>query len=392
MNFDEVIDRRNTGSMKWDGAPGLLDPGRHIIPLSVADMEFRSPACIRDRLKELAETGVWGYTGPRDQYYEAVNRWYSLRHHFPVQREWVVPTTGVVQAVYSAVRAFSGPGDKVLIQTPVYYPFFRAIEQNERELLTNPLVIRDGRYRIDFDDLEKKMKEARLFILCSPHNPVSRVWEREELDEMARIAAAHQVFVISDEIHCDFTFKHKHTVFSQVARSHGTSHLVAFSASKTFSLAGLSLASILVEDEALRGVFTRRVRTDGVNTHSSFGFAAAEAAYTLCDSWYEAMLSYIHDNFLTLKTFVETRMPEVTVFDLEGTYLAWLDFGALCSDHKILEERMIDQQLYLDEGYIFGQGGRGFERINLACPRKVLLAALERLSKVHDRLKAGRDR
>ena len=392
MNFDEVIDRRNTGSMKWDFAPGPLDPGQCIIPLSVADMEFRSPACIRDRLKELAQEGVWGYTGPRDQYYEAVNRWYSLRHDFPVKKEWITTTTGVVQAVYSAVRAFSGPGDKVLVQTPVYYPFFRAIEQNERELLTNQLIIRDGRYQIDFDDFEEKMKEARLFILCSPHNPVSRVWNREELDKMAQIAAAQDVFVISDEIHCDFTFKRKHTVFSQVARARGTRHLVAFSASKTFSLAGLNLASILVEDPGHRDTFSCRVRTDGVNTHSAFGFAAAEAAYTRCDEWYEAMLAYIYDNFLALKTYIETRLPEVTVFDLEGTYLAWLDFSAVCDDHKMLEQSMIDQQLYLDEGYIFGHGGQGFERINLACPRKVLLAALERLSKVYERLKAGRNR
>jgi cystathionine beta-lyase len=209
---------------------------------------------------------------------------------------------------------------------------------------------------------------------------------------MAQIAAAQDVFVISDEIHCDFTFKRKHTVYSQVARTRRTRHLVAFSASKTFSLAGLNLASILVEDPGHRETFSCRVRTDGVNTHSTFGFAAAEAAYTRCDEWYEAMLAYVYDNFLALKTYLEARMPEVTVFDLEGTYLAWLDFRAVFNDHKMLEQSMIDQQLYLDEGYIFGHGGQGFERIDLACPRQVLLAALERLNKVYDRLKAGRNR
>lgn len=389
MNFDQVIDRRNTGSVKWDHAPGPLDPEQEVIPLSVADMEFRSPACIRQRLKDVAEEGIWGYTGPRDQYYAAVNRWYSDRHGFPVDKDWLVPTTGVVQAVFSAVRAFSEPGDKILIQTPVYHPFYRAVLENERTLLTNPLLIKEGRYQIDFDDFEKKMSQAKLFILCSPHNPIGRVWEREELDQMARIAAKHQVFVISDEIHCDFTFGSKHTVFSKVARPHQTPHLIAFSASKTFSLAGLCLASIVIEEADYRDRFRKQARIDGVHTHSTFGFAAAEVAYTQCDDWYQAMLAYVYENYLELKAFVRQEMPDVTVFELEGTYLAWLGFSSVCGDHEELERCMIDQCLYLDEGHIFGREGQGFERINLACPRRVLLAALKRLKIVYDLLKTG---
>ncbi len=386
MNFDEIIDRRNTGSMKWDQAPGPVDPGQHIIPLSVADMEFRSPACIRERLKDLAEEGIWGYTGPRPDYYEAVNRWYSLHHGFPVEKDWIVPATGVVQAVYAAVRAFSDKGDKVLIQTPVYYPFFRAIEQNQRTLVTQELRIREGAYVIDFEDFERKISQSRLFILCSPHNPVSRVWDEWELDEMARLAVKYDVFVISDEIHCDFTFGKEHCVFSRLARKHGTRHLVAFSASKTFSLAGLGVASIVVEDSKDREIFADRVRTDGVHTHSSFGFAAAEMAYTACDDWYQAMLVYVQDNYRALKTFIQDQMPRVGVFDLEGTYLAWLDFRAVCRDHERLEQGMIDRWLYLDEGYIFGEGGRGFERVNLACARQLLLASLQRMKLVYDSL------
>ena len=389
MNFDQVIDRRNTGSVKWDYAPGPLDPEQEVIPLSVADMEFRSPACIRQRLKEVAEEGIWGYTGPRDQYYAAVNRWYSDRHGFPVDKDWLVPTTGVVQAVFSAVRAFSEPGDKILIQTPVYHPFYRAVLENKRPLLTTPLLIREGRYQIDFEDFENKMSQAKLFILCSPHNPIGRVWEREELDQMARIAAKHQVFVISDEIHCDFTFGSKHTVFSEVARLHQIPHLIAFSASKTFSLAGLCLASIVVEEADHRDRFRKQARIDGVHTHSTFGFAAAEVAYTQCDDCYQAMLSYVYENYLELKAFVRQEMPDVTVFDLEGTYLAWLGFSSVCGDHEELERCMIDQCLYLDEGHIFGREGQGFERINLACPRRVLLAALKRLKIVYDLLKEG---
>ncbi|MFA5585983.1 MAG: MalY/PatB family protein [Saccharofermentanales bacterium] len=391
MSFDEIIDRRQTGSLKWDLAPGPVDPQELTIPLSVADMEFRSPPCIREKLKVLADCGIWGYTGPRPQYFQALNRWYTLRHDFPIQADWVVPTTGVVQAVFSAVRAFSKPGDRVLIQTPVYYPFFGAVEQNGRQLTASQLIIRDGRYRIDFDDLEEKIKGASLMILCSPHNPVGRVWDREELSQIARLAARHDVFVISDEIHCDFTFGKKHTVFSRLAQEHGTRHLLAFSASKTFSLAGLKVASIVVPDAGDREIFRKQVRTDGVHTHSTFGFAAAEAAYADCDDWYFAMLDYIKGNFQTLKTFIEEEMPRVTLFDLEGTYLAWLDFGALCRDHRTLEERMIEQRLYLDEGYIFGDCARGFERINLACPRQILSASLERLKKVYDQLAAGSD-
>ena len=387
MHFDTIIDRRNTGSTKWEVAPGPVDLEQCIIPLSVADMEFKSPPAIRERLKALAETGVWGYTMPRPEYYDALHSWFLRRHHFPIEKEWVVPTTGVVQAVYAAVRAFSKEGDKILLQTPVYYPFYRAIEMNGRQLLSNELLIENGRYVIDFDDLEEKMKEAEIFILCSPHNPIGRVWDRDELDKMAELAAKYDVFVISDEIHCDFTFEKKHTVFSQVARTHKVRHLLAFSASKTFSLAGLNVASIIVENPALRDIFEKRVRTDGVNTHSSFGFAAAEAGYTESDDWYDQMLDTVYDNYMRLRAFMEEHMPLVHVFDLEGTYLAWLDFRALGADHETLERHMIEHCLYLDEGYIFGAGGRGFERINLACPRGVIEAALVRLKEVYDILK-----
>ena len=207
---------------------------------------------------------------------------------------------------------------------------------------------------------------------------------------MARLAALYDVFVISDEIHCDFTFGKKHTVFSQLARKHGTRHLIAFSASKTFSLAGLGVASIIVEDPRQREIFARRVRIDGVHTHSSFGFAATETAYTDCDDWYQAMLAYIQENFRVARAFIRETMPRVRVFDLEGTYLAWLDFRAVCQDHERLEQAMISQRLYLDEGYIFGEGGRGFERVNLACARQVLLASLQRMKAVYDSLVAER--
>lgn len=389
MDFNETLDRRNTGSAKWDGAPGPIDPDRQIIPLSVADMEFRSPRPIRERLEALAHEGIWGYTGPRPQYFEALNRWYSLHHHFPIEKEWVVPTSGVVQAVYAAVRAFSREGDRILIQTPVYYPFFLAINSNDRQLLTNELVIRQGRYEIDFPDLEAKMKEAKILILCNPHNPVGRVWSREDLDQIAQMAARHDVFVISDEIHCDFSYGKAHTVFSQVARAHGVRHLVAFSASKTFSLAGLHLASILVEDPEDRARFQTQVRKDGVNSYSSFGFAAAETAYQECDDWYKAMLDYVYGNYRTLKDYAASHMPALHVFDLEGTYLAWLDFRAICPDHERLEQAMVEACLYLDEGYIFGQGGQGFERINLACPRPLLMASLQRMKTAYDRLVSG---
>ncbi|HZK42028.1 MAG TPA: MalY/PatB family protein [Clostridia bacterium] len=392
MSFDEIIDRRHTGSGKWDAAPGPIDPDRHIIPLSVADMEFRSPPAIRERLVQLAQEGVWGYTGPRPQYFEALDRWYRLRHNFPIQKDWVIPTTGVVQAVYAAVRAFSREGEGVLIQTPVYHPFYRAIEGNDRRLLENPLVIRQGRYEIDFEDLEAKMKEARLFILCNPHNPVGRVWDRDELDRMAQLAAQYGVFVISDEIHCDFTYGKDHIVFSHLARDRACRHLLAFSASKTFSLAGLNLASMVLEDPEDRDHYVKQVRRDGVNTHSSFGFAAAEAAYTLCDDWYFAMLDYIQANYQALKNFAAQEMPKLHVFDLEGTYLAWLDFRAVCQDPETLETYLNEAYLYFNQGSMFGNDGQGFERINLACPRSLLMTSLQRLKTVYDRLVSGADR
>ena len=386
MIFDELIDRRNTGAAKWEVAPGPVNLEQCVIPLSVADMEFRSPECIRDVLTDLAQEGIWGYTIPRPEYYEALNRWLLARHDFTIEKEWVIPTTGVVQAVYAAVRAFTEKGDNILIQSPVYYPFYRAIELNERTLLTNELTIKNGRYEIDFEDLEQKLSVSKMFILCSPHNPVSRVWDLDDLEKIAEIAAKHDVFVFSDEIHCDFTFGNKHTVFSLVARKHTARRLVAFSASKTFSLAGLGVASIIAEDPKIREIYQQRVNTDGVHTHSTFGFAAAEAAYTRCDDWYFNMLDYVYNNFKTLKSFVAEQMPQVKLFELEGTYLAWMDFRQLGADHHSLEQLMIENCLYLDEGYIFGEGGQGFERINLACPNKVIIKALGRLKAVYDTL------
>lgn len=383
MHFDELIDRRNTGAAKWDFAPGDIDVDRAIIPLSVADMEFRSPKPIRDRLTRLAETGIWGYTHPRPEYFEALERWLKLRHRFDLDPEWIVTSTGVVQAIGSAVRALTEPGDKILIQTPVYHPFARIIQQNGRVLLTNELVIEDGHYRIDFDDFETQMASADMFILCSPHNPVGRVWDREELERMAEIAKRHDVIVLADEIHADFTYGKKHTMFSHVARRYGTRHLLGLSASKTFSLAGLGVCHMLIEDEAMRARVRQQIGIDGTGTSSTFGFAAVEAAYTECDDWYEAMLNYVHDNYLSLRTFVEEEMPKVHIFDLEGTYLAWLDWRAVTDDADRLTACMVEHGLYLNRGDMFGEGGRCFVRVNLACPKIVIEKAEDRMLDVY---------
>lgn len=378
--FDRPVPSRvGAESEKWDLMGG--DHGPQVVPLSVADMEFRSPPQIIAALEETARSGLWGYTGWGDRYFSALQGWMSTRHNWQIRRDWVVRTSGVVQGVYAAVRAFTAPGDSVLIQPPVYGPFFRAVRDNGRTLVESPLKLAGGRYEMDFDDLAAKLArpEVKAMILCSPHNPVGRVWTEEELRRLGDLCLAHGVLVISDEIHSDLV-QHgfRHTVFASLGEAYARNCVVGTACSKTFSLAGLCCANMLVPDPEKKAALEQEVERSGCYTYSLFGVRALEVGYEQCAPWVDQLVHYVGENHLYLTNFMARHFPEAWVAPLEGTYLAWVDLHCLGADPKararFLEE---EAQLFLSHGA--GYGAPDFERVNLACPRTVLAAALDRL-------------
>ena len=383
-DFDTVLSRRGIGAAKWNAAVnsnGVLPDG--VVPLSVADMEFRTAPEIIEALQKTASSGLWGYTEPDSLYREAVVSWMERQHNWHIENDWIVPASGVVQLLYTAIHAFTAPGDNVIIQTPVYYPFYYAIEKNGRTLLPNPLKHVGMDYTMDFDDLREKAKHAKLLFLCSPHNPVGRVWSREELTELAEICLENHVLVVSDEIHFDLVYPpHKHTVFANLDPCYRDNCLVLTAASKTFSLAGLCCANAIVPNQELRAKLDAQIWADGTWTYSTFGMDAIKVAYTQCDEWYKALLDYLWGNYRYFKTFMAEHFPKVPVADLQGTYLVWFDCSSFGLEPQALERFMKDEaSLFLDEGYIFGDCGACFERINIACPRAVLEDAMDRLLK-----------
>ena len=381
-NFDTYRNRRNMESAKWDEMGP--DIGEDIVPLSVADMELITAPEIIEALKETAEFGVYGYTWWGDTYADACRHWMSTRHGWEIQKEWLVQLNGVVQGLYAAVRAFSEPGDKVLIQTPVYYPFYKAIEKNGRVVTENPVRLNNGKYEIDFEDFEEKAKEAKIFLLCNPHNPLGRVWTKEELERMGEICCKHNVLVVSDEIHFDIIMpSYHHTVYASISEKLADNCITLNAPSKTFSLAALCLANAFISNPEIRGRFDEEVNVSGCYTYSIFGLRALETGYMKCAGWVDQMNEHIYENYKAFKAFMAEKYPQVWVAELEGTYLAWFDcrcFGL--SGEKLAEVLRKDAQLYFDDGYIFGASGDGFERINLACTREVLDKALERFDKV----------
>jgi cystathionine beta-lyase len=386
-NFDEVVDRSQTASMKWE--PEVLSrvfgSGRDtLLPLWVADMDFNCHRSIRKAMEKRLAHQIYGYSLKDPAYLPAMISWYRRRHQWEINEQWVLTTPGVVPAVNYVIQRFSQPGDKVLIQTPVYYPFARSILNNGRQVADNPLKIEDGHFRMDFEDLAEKVKDPRvkLAILCSPHNPVGRVWTREELDIFGRICIENQVLVIADEIHCDLVMPgFKHVCFASISDAFAHHSITCLAASKTFNLAGLHQSSIIVPDPVLRRELHAQLENLGfVNADGGtlFGAVAAAAAYTEAEPWLEDLILYLHANFTYLKTFLETELPGVRVYDLQGTYLAWVDFNGLGLAEKdrirILEEQA---GVGLDHGEWFGDNGKGFERFNIACPRSILARAAE---------------
>ena len=387
LDFDTVIDRRNTKCLKYDFAKKRGYP-EDVLPLWVADMDFRTSSYAEDAISELAARNLYGYTNTQqgDGFFEAVSGWMKRRHGFTVEPEWHVKTPGVCFAIAQAVRALTETGDAVIIEQPVYYPFESIVRKNNRKLVVSELRHSpDGRYETDFDDFERKLRTERvkLFILCNPHNPVGRAWSEEELRRLGELCGRYGVIVFSDEIHSDFVWNGAHHVFQEVNEEFREFTVTATAPSKTFNLAGLQQSNIFIPNERIRRKFIRAIDQTGYDEPNAAGIAAAQAVYTYGDTWYLAARRYIRDNLDYLRDFVRDRLPGVSVTETEATYLAWLDFRGTGLTDAELESRIVNRaKLWLDRGSMFGQGGAGFERINAACPRSVLTEALTRLSTI----------
>ncbi len=383
FDFDELVDRKGTASEKWDFLEDVYGAGG-ILPLWVADMDFRSPQPIVDALVARAKHGVYGYTGLPQSYYDSVIGWYRRRYGWELKKEWFIFTPGVIPAIRSAIKAFTTPGDKVIVQTPVYFPFFESIESNGRTVLENPLKFTDDGYEMDFDDLEKKASDARarMLILCNPHNPVGRVWTREELTELGRICIENELLVVSDEIHSDIRYPGVgFTNFATISDQFADNSITCTSASKTFNLAGLQISNIIVPNERKRQMLSNSIAASGFHLPNAFAATAVEAAYNECESWFDQAMLYVKDNLEFLKEFVQKKVPRVKVIEPEGTYLVWLDFSEVEPDPVKRRNLLInDAKVALVSGSEFRGNGAGFERVNIACPRSVLERALDRIS------------
>lgn len=380
--FDEIIDRRGTSCIKYDFGPERK--GRDdLLPLWVADMDFRLPREILDDIKKRVDHGIFGYTDPREDYFGAVKGWFAKRHGWEVKSEWITVTPGVVYAISTAIRAFTEKGDAVILQQPVYYPFSECIQDNGRRLINSQLVYENGRYRMDVEDFEKKVREnhVKLFLLCSPHNPTGRVWTQEELKEIGEICLRYGVIVFADEIHCDITYPGvRHVPFAGICPEFADIAVVGTSPSKTFNLAGLQVSNIVIPNEELRRRFRRENGAAGYSQANVLGMTACRAVYEKGGEWYEELLSYLKENLEYTREFFESRLPSIHLVEPEGTYLVWLDCSGLGLSGSGLRHMMVEEaHLWLDDGVIFGHETALFERINIACPRKTLEQAFSQL-------------
>ncbi len=382
FDFDTVINRRGTNSYKWD-----IVKEEDVIPLWVADMDFKAAPAILEALKKRVEHGVFGYTLVPDSYYEAIINWFARRHNWQIDRSWIIYTTGVVPAVSCAIKALTLPGEKVLIQTPDYNCFFSSIKNNGCEVAENELVRRGDSYEVDFEDFERQCADEKttVFLLCNPHNPAGRVWTKEELERMNDICLTHGVRVISDEIHCELVMPgHRFTPFTAISDACRDNSVVLNSPTKAFNIAGLQIANIICADPAMRRRIDRAVNINEVCDVNPFGVVALQAAYNESEEWLDSLNHYIWGNYLALKEFIAKELPRLEVTRLEGTYLAWVDIKAtgLTSD-EAYGKLMKEGRVYVNSGTMYGRrAGEGYLRINLACPRATLLEGMKRMGGV----------
>lgn len=380
-NFDEIIPRRGTQSYKWD-TPSRSD----ILPMWVADMDFRTAPSVIDALQKRVEHGIFGYTKVPQAYYDAVINWFDRRHGLHIRREWIIYTTGVVPALSAIIKALTSPGDRILVQTPAYNCFFSSIRNNQCVLADNRLQYRDGKYSIDFDDLESKASDpaVKLMLLCNPHNPSGRVWSREELTEMARICLKNDVFVVADEIHCELVHPGvKYTPFASLSRGAQMNSVTCLSPSKAFNLAGIQVANIVAADESVRLKIDKAININEVCDINAFAVNALIAAYNEGEEWLEELKIYLHGNYRMLMEYFNLHLPQFPVLPLEGTYLVWMDCSASGRTGDIIARQLLEQAgLMVSARSMYGESGKNFIRLNIACPRQILQQGLDRLKSV----------
>jgi len=374
-NFDEIIPRKNTNSCKWDSDSG------NVLPMWVADMDFRTAPPIIEALEKRVQHGIFGYANVPQSYFNATINWFAKRHGFTFDKEWLLYTSGVVPALSAIIKALTVPGNKVIIQSPVYNCFFSSIRNNQCEIVSNDLVYKDGAYSINFEDLEQKAAdpEAKLFVLCNPHNPVGRVWTKDELKQMGEICLRNNVIVVSDEIHCDLAF-HKHIPFASISAEFLHNSVTCTAPSKTFNLAGLQVANIFAFDESIRKKINKALNINEVCDISPFAVEALIAAYNEGEEWLDELKAYLYGNYQYLKSFFEEYLPQFVVLPLEATYLVWIDCSVLNKTSEEIAEMLLKKEnLRINEGTMYGAAGEGFIRLNIACSRVLLEDGLNRL-------------
>ena len=377
FDFDAILPRRGTNSYKWDSAAD-----NDVLPMWVADMDFPTAPVIVDALRRRVEHGAFGYTKVPDAYYDAVCNWFSRRHGWNIDKQWMIYTSGVVPAISAVIKALVPKGSKVLVQTPVYNCFFSSIRNNECEIETNPLVYSNNTYYIDFDDLERKAADpcVKMLLLCNPHNPAGRVWTREELTRVGEICIRNGVIVVSDEIHCELVYQgHEYTPFASLSEEFLQHSVTCLSPSKAFNMAGLQIANIVAWDETMRQKIDKAINVNEVCDVNPFGVIATIAAYDKGEEWLVQLLEYLHENYLYMCDFCKKYLPEFSIVELEGTYLVWMDCRALSCSSKELERELLEKaKLWLNAGTMYGDEGEGFMRWNIACPRMLLQEGLQR--------------
>lgn len=380
-DFDAIVPRRGTNSYKWD-----TPEEENVLPMWVADMDFRTAPAIAEALQERVEHGIFGYTKVPEAYYDAVVRWFEGRHRWRIDPRWIIYTSGVVPALSAIIKALTAPGDKVIVQTPAYNCFYSSIRNDGCFLSANNLIYRDGRYTIDFDDLEAKAADpkAKILLLCNPHNPVGRVWTPEELRRIGDICLHNGVFIVADEIHCELTYEgYDYTPFASLSERFLQNSVICVSPSKAFNLAGLQIANIIAADDDVRRRIDRVINTNEVCDVNPFGVIATIAAYNKGGEWLDALRKYLRGNYEYLCRFFEQRLPQYPVLPLEGTYLVWIDCRALGIGSDATTLRLQKQQkLMVNSGTMYGPGGEGFIRLNIAYPRTLLVDGLERIARV----------